>query len=140
MTADDNKKLMQEIFAGLSAGDSKLYREHMAPDYRFIVMGKSSWSRTVHGEELAEYFRHVRSLFQAAGRTIPERFIAEDDIVVVEGRGDNDATSGARYDNYYCLVFRLHDDMMVECREYMDTAFTEQVFGPHPTPGVVALG
>ena len=139
MTAAENKQLMQEIFAGLRTGDSRLFRQHLAPDTRLRVMGRTSWSRTLVGHErTSAYWAYVRSIFKEASKSIVERMTAEGDLVVVESRGDNEAKDGTRYDNEYCLVFQLKDGMIVEMREYMDTAYTEQVFGPHPDPGGVA--
>lgn len=139
MSTAENKQLMQEIFAGLRVGDSTLFRQRLADDARLIVMGQTSWSRRLEGvEAMMAYWGYVRSIFKTASRNIAERFIADDDLVAVEARGDNEAKTGARYDNHYCLVFQLRDGMIVEMREYMDTALTEQVFGPHPEPGGAA--
>jgi ketosteroid isomerase-like protein len=65
-------------------------------------------------------------------RSVAQRIIAEDDLVVVEARGDNIAKSGARYDNHYCMVFQLADGKIVEVREYMDSALAEAILGPFP--------
>jgi uncharacterized protein len=133
MNAADNKRLMQDIFAGLAVGDSAMFRQHLAKDARLIVMGKTSWSRTVEGvDAMMDYWRYVRSILKAASKSIPERFIADGDLVAIESRGDNEAKTGERYDNHYCMVFQLREGRIIEMREYMDTAFTEQVFGPYP--------
>jgi uncharacterized protein len=66
------------------------------------------------------------------GRTLAYRFIAEDDWVVVEARGDMMTKSGERYDNDYCLVYRLADGKIVEMREYNDSALCERVLGKFP--------
>jgi uncharacterized protein len=136
MSAQQNKELMVRIFAGLAAGDSTLFRHSVSDNYRIVVMGRSSWSQTVEGDARRKYHEYVRACFNAPGRTVPERFIADDDIVAVEARGDNYTTSGERYDNYYCLIFRFEDGKIVEMREYMDTAMCERVLGVFPTrPG-----
>jgi uncharacterized protein len=132
MSAAENKKLMQEIFAALAVGDRSLFAKHAADDYRIVVMGHSSWSQTVEGDARRKYQEYVRARFSAPGKTAAERFIADGDIVVVEARGDNHSASGERYDNQYCLIFRLKDGKIVEMREYMDTAFCERVLGPFP--------
>jgi uncharacterized protein len=43
-------------------------------------------------------------------------FIADGDHVVVEARGENLTKAGARYDNDYCLVFRLENGNIKEVR------------------------
>jgi uncharacterized protein len=134
MTAAENKKLMQDIFAGLTVGDRSLFWRSVTDRYRIVVMGHSSWSQTVEGDALLKYLEYVRARFNAPGKTVPERFIADGDIVAVEARGDNYSASGERYDNQYCLIFRFEDGKIAEMREYMDTAFCERVLGRYPTP------
>jgi uncharacterized protein len=138
MSAAENKKLMQEIFAGLAVGDSSLLRRSVTESYRTVIMGRSSWSQTVEGDALRKYLEYVRACFSAPGKTVPERFIADGNIVAVEARGDNYSASGERYDNQYCLIFRFEDGKIAEMREYMDTAFCERVFGRYPTPAAEA--
>jgi len=75
---------------------------------------------------------HVRSLLVERARTIAHRFIADGDYVVVEARGDNVTKTGIRYDNDYCLVFRLENGKIKEVREYCDSVLTEQALGRFP--------
>jgi ketosteroid isomerase-like protein len=133
MSATDNKALMQEIFARAARGDRSLLQQHTAENFRIVVMGHSSWSQTVKAEDLPKYQAYVRARFGGSWRTVPKRFIADGDLVVVEARGDNHATSGERYDNQYCLIYRFEDGKIVEMREYMDTAFCERVLGVFPS-------
>lgn len=133
MSATDNKALMQEIFARLERGDRSLIQQYTAENFRIVVMGHSSWSQIVTAEAVPAYQAYVRTRFGGSWRTVPERFIAEGDLVVVEARGDNTAVSGERYDNQYCLIFRFEGGKIVEMREYMDTAFCERVLGPFPS-------
>jgi hypothetical protein len=50
VSAVDNKQLMQEIFAGLSKGDGKLFRDSLAEDVRWTLMGTTKWSGTYEGK------------------------------------------------------------------------------------------
>ncbi len=54
------------------------------------------------------------------------------DHVVVEAKGDNVTRAGVRYDNDYCLVFRLEDGKIKEIREYCDSVLTEKALGRFP--------
>jgi len=47
--------------------------------------------------------------------------------VAVESRGDNLSVDGTPYDNSYCLVLQLRDGMILEMREYMDTAYIASI-------------
>ena len=40
--------------------------------------------------------------------------------------------AGVRYENEYCLVYRLENGKIVEIREYCDSALTESVLGVFP--------
>ena len=139
MTTAANKKLMQDIFAAAAnpdpaARDRALFVASLAEDAKWVVTGQYSWSRTFSGKDaiLNDLHGYVRSRLADRTRTIPHRFIADGDIVVVEAKGDNVTPAGVRYDNDYCLVFRLEDGRIKEIREYCDSVLTEQALGPFP--------
>jgi hypothetical protein len=134
MDAAGNKALMQAIFADLARGDGRLFVKHLADDVVMRVTGQYSWSRTFRGKAvlLKELYGHVGSLLAEPGKTIADRFIAEDDHVVVEAHGDMLTKDGRRYDNDYCLIYRLAESRIVEIREYQDSALCEAVLGPFP--------
>lgn len=50
--------------------------------------------------------------------------------MVVEARGDMVTKEGERYDNHYCLVYRLRNGKIIEMREYQDLTRCERVLGP----------
>ena len=139
MSAAANKKLIQEIFAAAgnadpAVRDRSLFAASLADDATWVVTGQYSWSRTFTGKPsiLNDLHGHVRSRLVERARTIAHRFIADGDCVVVEAKGDNAAKTGARYDNDYCLVFRLENGQIKEVREYCDSALTERALGLFP--------
>ncbi len=141
MNASENKKLMEEIFAAAgnsdpAVRDRALFVASLADDAKWVVTGQYSWSRTFTGKQsiLGDLHGHVRSLLVERARTIAHRFIADGDHVVVEARGDNVTRTGARYDNDYCLVFRLEDGKIKVVREYCDSVLTERALGRFPDP------
>jgi ketosteroid isomerase-like protein len=127
---------MQEIFAAVAAGDRTLLVESLADDVTMRGTGQSSWSKTFKGKAalLRELYSYLQTLLAEGRRTIPLRFIADDDHVVVEARGDMKTKAGVRYDNEYCLIYRLKDGRIVEIREYCDWTLTEGVLGKFPEP------
>jgi len=139
MSAAANKKLMEEIFASAgnpdpAARDRALFVASLADDAKWVVTGQYSWSRTFAGKQaiLNDLHGHVRSLLAERARTIAHRFIADGDFVVVEAKGDNVTRTGVRYDNDYCLVFRLEHGKIKEVREYCDSVLTERALGRFP--------
>ena len=137
MSAAANKQLMQEIFARVAVGDGALFVEHLADDVVLRVSGQYSWSRTFKGKEsvLRDLFGVVRERTTGVRKTIPLRFIADGDLVVVEGRGEKTAKTGVPYNNEYCLIYRLREGKIVEITEYNDTALCERVLGPFTASG-----
>ena len=133
MTAAANKKLMENIFAGVAAGDRSSFVDALADDVTMTVTGQYSWSQTFHGKEsvLRDLHGYVSSLLKHR-RTIPFRIIADDEWVAVEARGDMMTLAGERYDNHYCLIYRIVNDKISEIREYNDSALCERVLGPFP--------
>lgn len=147
MSASANKKLMQDIFAAAAnpdpaVRDRALFAASLADDAKWIVTGQYSWSRTFAGKEaiLNDLHGYVRTRLRDRTRTVAERFIADGDIVVVEAKGDNVTPEGVRYDNDYCLVFRLADGKIKEIREYCDSVLTEKALGRFPQAAIRTAG
>lgn len=133
MSAAANKKLMETIFAGVAAGDRSSYVDALADNVTMTVTGQYSWSQTFHGKEsvLRDLYGYVASLLKHR-RTVPFRIIADDEWVAVEARGDMVTHAGERYDNHYCLIYRIGDGKIHEIREYQDSTLCERVLGPFP--------
>ena len=140
MRAAANKKLMQEIFARVANRDGRLFVENLADNATWCVTGQNSWSRTFKGKDsvLNDLMGHFQSLLVERSRTIAHRFIADGDYVVVEAKGDNLTKTGKRYDNEYCMVYRLENGKIVEIREYCDSALVEAALGPFPASRIRA--
>ena len=142
VSAADNKKLMQTIYAGIAAGDRTAFQDALADDVTMTVTGQYSWSQTFHGKEsvLRDLYSYVRSLLKENRRTMPFRFIADDEWVVVEARGDMETTNGERYDNHYCLIYRIDGGQIREIREYQDSTLCVRVLGEFPQERKRAAG
>ena len=140
-----NKELIQQIFAAAgnpdpAVRDRALFVASLADDATWTVTGQYSWSRTFTGKPsiLNDLHGHVRTRLADRARTIAHRFIADGDHVVVEAKGDNVTREGVRYDNDYCLVFRLEGGRIMEIREYCDSILTERALGKFPASAAAA--
>ena len=131
MGASENKKLMEEIFAGLANRNGTLLIERMSDDFRWINIGTCKWSGTFDGKAavLRDLLAPLRAALVERSRTVAHRFIADGDYVIVEARGDNVTKAGKPYNNEYCFVFRLSDGKIKEVKEYSDTALVDAVLG-----------
>ena len=131
MGAAENKIIMREIF---ESGDRTKFVERLADHATMEVTGQYSWSQTFRGKEsiLRDLFGYVQSLLRERHPTEAFNYIADDDWVVVEARGNMVRTDGTPYRNHYCLLYRLENGMIVEMKEYNDSMLCERVLGPFP--------
>ena len=134
MSAEANKKLVQQVFADSANRGGTTFVDNLADDATWIVTGQNSWSHEFKGKDAIfnGLLGQVRSRLGARPRTLAYNFIAEGDTVVVEARGDNVTTEGQRYDNEYCMVWRIEDGKIKLIKEYCDSALVERVLGPFP--------
>jgi hypothetical protein len=139
MSVADNKRLLQHAFAELAKGNSVPFVEAMADDFSWVALGSTAWSGTYAGKKavLDELFPSLRDQMEGRIKTVPHRFIADDDVVAVEARGDNMTKAGQPYCNTYCMVFRLAGGKLKKVTEYMDTELVTKVlrapkFPPRP--------
>ena len=135
MSAPENKQLMERIFAGLSIGDRGPFRDAMAEDFSWTIIGSTDWSRTYRGKQAVgdQLIAPLFAQFADTYTNTAERLIAEDDFVVVECRGRVSTRSGRRYDNTYCYVVRLADGKLRELTEYCDTELISSALDPPGT-------
>ena len=141
MSAAANKKLVQQVYTDSANRSGTTFVDHLAEDATWIVTGQYSWSHEFKGREAINngLMGHFRSFFAARPRTLAFNFIAEGDYVVVEARGDNVTRSGERYDNQYCMVWRIENGKIKEIKEYCNSALVERVLGPFPAERKVAV-
>ncbi|CCE06287.1 conserved hypothetical protein [Bradyrhizobium sp. STM 3843] len=134
MSAAANKQLLQDIFAAVATGNRQPLLDHLADEVTMQVTGQNSWSQTFRGKEalVRDLYGYLATLLADGRRTVPLRFIADDDHVVVEAKGEMRTKAGIPYNNAYCLIYRLQNGRIVEIREYCDYALTEAVLGPFP--------
>jgi ketosteroid isomerase-like protein len=136
-----NKQLIQGVFEEMAGGDGQPFMDALADDVRWTVIGSSAWSRTYEGKPtiVAELMRPLFSQFADQYRAQATRIVAEDDVVVVEARGQVMTKSGQPYNQTYCYVLRLADGRVRELTEYLDTDLVNRVLqdpaGDSPDPG-----
>jgi len=133
MSAQRNKQTMQAVFDQLAEGNGKPFVDAMRDDFSWTLTGTGSWSKTWQGKDSVrrDLFRPLFAQFEGTYRNRASRFVAEDDIVVVECKGDVATKAGARYDNDYCYICRFDAaGQMVALTEYMDTALLDRVLAP----------
>lgn len=131
MGASENKQKMQKIFSAMAQGDPSLFVESLADNIQWKIIGTTPFSRIFNGKQavLTELMGPLGEQIEGRIKIIGDRFIADDDFVVVEARGDNLTKSGKPYNNTYCWVSRFENGKIAELVEYMDTALVLSTFG-----------
>jgi uncharacterized protein len=131
MNASENKRLMERIFSEMARGNSRPLVDNMADEFCWTISGVTPWSRKYEGKAavIKELFAPLQSVLSVPITIIAERFIADENFVVVEARGSNTTRNGVSYHNRYCFVFRLFDGKLREVTEYMDTQLAVTALG-----------
>ena len=134
MTAAANKKLVEQVYTDSANRSGTTFADNLAEDAVWVVTGQYSWSHEFKGRDAIQngLMGHFRSFFAERPRTVAFNFIAEGDYVVAETKGDNVTKDGQRYDNDYCMVWRIENGKIKEIKEYCDSALVERVLGPFP--------
>ena len=126
MSIEENKGLVQQLYASFGRGDIPAILDSLTDDVEWHVMGPPDivpWAGTRRGrEQAAEFFRGV-------GETLDiERFearamVAEGDTVVVVGWERSRVKSTGRiYEDEWVQVFRLRQGRIAAFREFNNSA------------------
>jgi uncharacterized protein len=123
MSASDNKRFLQHVFAELEKGNSRPFVDSFADDIRWTIAGTTAWSRTYDGKKavLEELLGPLRARLVDRVHVTAHRFIADGDFVVVEASGRATTKNGHPYNNTYCWIFTLADGKVREITEHLDT-------------------
>jgi uncharacterized protein len=130
--AAENKELVRYLYAEVSKGNPGPLREHMAPDITWTIIGSTKLSGTFHGadEVTTKLFGGLRAALDGPIQFFFDRFIAEDDFVVMEAHGKAKTTDGRPYENRYCIIFRIVDGRLREVTDYVDTELVTSALFP----------
>lgn len=125
MSSEDNKKLVQHLYAEAARGNSEPMFGAFAENMVWTIIGSTPVSGTYEGlEEIhGKLAPKLMSSFEEVPKLIVDRLIAEEDYVVVLAHGEGGKSkNGKEYNNTYCHVLKLQDGRFVEFVEYCDTA------------------
>ena len=131
MSAAENKKFIQRVYAELSKGHVEPFIENLADDVRWTVIGTTKFSGTITGKQdvIDKLFRRVESQLDGPTAITINNIIAEGDHVVVESSGKATTKAGLPYNNAYCEIYRFSNGKIQDVTIYLDTALIERVFG-----------
>jgi ketosteroid isomerase-like protein len=121
--AQENKRLVEQVFAELADGNGRPFMDLLGDDIRWTVMGSGEWSRTYEGKPavIGELMRPLFDQFADTYRNTASLILADGDHVVVECQGQVTTKSGKPYNQRYCYVCRMSGEKIRELTEYLDT-------------------
>ncbi|WP_196812302.1 nuclear transport factor 2 family protein [Nocardia sp. CNY236] len=137
MDAARNKALLQKVFAATDHGDGRLFVDLLDDEVRWTIIGRTAWSGTYDGKAavLRDLLRPLTAQFAGPNRVSAHRFVAEDDLVVVEARNHSVTAAGMPYPNRYCWVITMRAEKIVAITEYTDTQLIAETLTKPPTMG-----
>ncbi len=123
MSAAENKKLIQDVFAAWASGDGMAFFNTLAEDVQWTVIGTSPVSRTYTSRQAFVDGAAKPLTAKLAGPIQPTvvNIIAEGDNVVLQWEGKATTKAGKPYNNSYCWVMRIADGKVREGTAYIDT-------------------
>ncbi|HEY4017159.1 MAG TPA: nuclear transport factor 2 family protein [Pseudonocardiaceae bacterium] len=132
MDTADNKRVLEQIYVGISSGNLEPLLAHLADDVVWTIIGSTPLSGTFRGKQdvIEHLLRPLGAALDGHVRFTFDRFIAEGEYVVMLARGHGTAKSGRPYNNTYCIVCRFVDGKVREITDYVDTELiTSALFG-----------
>ena len=130
-TFASNRARLEHVFAQTAKGDGRPFLDALAEDANWTIRGTTGWSKTYRGKAaiLNDLLAPLRRVLAQPMKTHARRFIAEGDIVVVEGRGQNVTRDGRPYENDYCWLFEFRNGQVAALTEYADTELFRSALG-----------
>jgi uncharacterized protein len=122
MSTSQNVETCKKGYAAFAAGDVETVMSLYDDDVEWVVPGNSTISGTYRGKaEVTEFFA---KLAEKSFTTTPERFLADDDVVVALGQITAGGESAPEAD-----VLTYRNGKMVRLQSFADTAMFERVYG-----------
>lgn len=130
MGAEENKKLIQDMFAGLSNGDPEAFLGKLADDVQITIIGTTKYSGTFNGKQevVEKLLAPLGAQLEDGIAITPSNFIADGDTVAMQATGKSTTKEGKSYDNTYCQVFQVADGKVQRMTEYLDTELVTAAF------------
>lgn len=122
MTVD--KDTVREWLAHLEQGDADGFFGHVADDVHWTVMGTHPLAGVYTDKRtfLASTFGRLDKVLKEGVRLRVRQLFMDGDHAIAELEALSTALNGKPFDNTYCWVMRLEDDMIREVRAYLDSA------------------
>jgi ketosteroid isomerase-like protein len=122
MSAEANIESAKKGYAAFAAADVATAMANLSDDIEWIMSGESALSGTYRGK--AQVGELWATIAEKSYMTSPQRFLADDDIVVVLSNINVQRESAEQVD-----VLTYRDGKVVQFRSMSDIAMQERVYG-----------
>lgn len=132
MSSQDNKSVIQQIFAAAGEGDWKTVKSHMHEDMRIYEADSLPYSGAREGvDAVVEMIQEVFGYWEDQELEIKD-FVAEGDTVVLLATMFGRGKSGLSFEMPVAGVWKLRDGKAIEVRpHYFDTKVMHDAhYGP----------
>lgn len=130
MSVPTPKDVIAGFFADMNAGHPEQAFARLSSDIVYHVVAPEPWGGVL---DLAGLVRTATGVFERLAAPLQvrvETLVAEGDRVVAEVCGSAPTKRGGLYENKYLFLYRVADGMIVEAKEYLDSAmYVELVEG-----------
>jgi ketosteroid isomerase-like protein len=119
-----NKEIIRRFLLSMGEG----HFDALADNAVFWVAGSMAFSGQYTKQEIKDSFAKFNSLTAEPFVVVPTAMIEEGNRVAVEAAAAVRLRDGRTFRNSYHYVFTLRDEMIVEVREYFDSAYVAEFF------------
>jgi len=124
---EDNKRIVRQLFACLSRGDTKAVLDLYTEDATVWTAGSLAFSGRRSKQEVAPLMEGILGAFPHGLRFTIHGLTAEGDRVAVEAESWGRHANGKLYNNLYHFLVVVRESKVHEFKEYLDTKLAHEV-------------
>jgi uncharacterized protein len=123
------REVLEHAFRETAEGNGRPFVDMLADDVEWSIIGSTEWSQTFRGKTtvINELLRPLAEQFDGPNTVEATRFIAEGNLIAIEGRNLSVTKRGQAYPNRYCWIVEMRGEKAVRITEYCDTALVDRV-------------
>ncbi len=128
-TSQESGRIVRGALEAFNGGNTETFLSHFSDEMRFWMVGSHGFSGPVEGKSaFVELVGRVAAGLSEMITLDIQNFLPAGQWVVVESLGKAKMLSGERYDNQYCMLWRVVDGKIVEFKEYNDSQMVAEKF------------
>jgi ketosteroid isomerase-like protein len=129
VSASSNETLIRHLYTEVTNGKPAPLIGHLAEDIEWTIIGSTPLSGVYRGRDavVSTLFGGLRARLTGPVQFRFDRFISDDERVVMEAHGHAMTHEGRPYDNRYCVIFDIDEGKLHRIIDYVDTELVTAV-------------